>query len=502
MEKLNKLFKYFVYLAPGVLFFSYQPLMHFGSDSSMNFELSVPLVWLILFDLLVFVMMIKKKVLFRDFGKWWVWLLFPVWLLLSVFWSLNIVRGLLTVGVLWLLYFAVYGIWRFRNLFDKEFWYVFWKWFFGASLVVCGWCVVQCILDLCGVGREYTLMCAGCTYSMFGFPHPNGFAIEPQFMGNLLLAPTLVAAWLIICKKNRSDIFQTHVQNPCRHRGFGANSRLARLRNVFKTSLPVLFAVFSATLFLTFSRGAIYAFIVGLLVMSVWVVVRERKKWKDVLKRVGIVWGVVVLSFVVCLNVQGLMAEFGPTDDTYKSGISKVINHLSLGAINVDDSPVTDEKLEDNREEPVENIVENSEEKTEIEQAVYDGYVAESTDTRLRLSGAAVEVWSKDFTNAMFGVGIGGAGQALYVNNLSPAPKEIVQNQYASLLLETGLVGISLLVLTIVFAVKVVLRYDSKVMMISLMVAYAISLCFFSGLPNALHIYLLPAILLFVRCLW
>ena len=175
---------------------------------------------------------------------------------------------------------------------------------------------------------------------------------------------------------------------------------------------------------------------------------------------------------------------------------------MSLGIINVDDSPATDEKMEDNREEPVENIVENSEEKTEIEQAVYDGYVAESTDTRLRLSGAAVEVWSKDFTNAMFGVGIGGAGQALYVNNLSPAPKEIVQNQYASLLLETGLVGISLLVLTIVFAVKVVLRYDSKVMMISLMVAYAISLCFFSGLPNALHIYLLPAILLFVRCLW
>ena len=322
MEKLNKLFKYFVYLAPGVLFFSYQPLMHFGSDSSMNFELSVPLVWLILFDLLVFVMMIKKKVLFRDFGKWWVWLLFPVWLLLSVFWSLNFVRGLLTVGVLGLLYFAVYGIWRFKNLFDKEFWYVFWKWFFGASLVVCGWCVVQCILDLCGVGREYTLMCAGCTYSMFGFPHPNGFAIEPQFMGNLLLAPTLVAIWLII-KDDHNSTLRGRVAPARRH----GRSALILGRNLRKPLRILLLAVLMITLFLTFSRGAIYAFFVGLLVMSVWMVVRERKKWKDVLKRVGIVWGVVVLSFVVCLNVQGLMAEFGPTDDTYKSGISKVINH-------------------------------------------------------------------------------------------------------------------------------------------------------------------------------
>ena len=127
----------------------------------------------------------------------------------------------------------------------------------------------------------------------------------------------------------------------------------------------------------------------------------------------------------------------------------------------------------------------------EKSEAVFDGYVEESTDTRLRLTGAAVEVWRKDFATMMFGVGIGGAGQALYVNGLSPAPKEIVQNEYASLLLETGIIGVALLILTIVLIIRAVYKNE---MVMTLIVAYAITLLFFSGLPNALQIYLLPAL--------
>ena len=98
-------------------------------------------------------------------------------------------------------------------------------------------------------------------------------------------------------------------------------------------------------------------------------------------------------------------------------------------------------------------------------------------------------MWKQDFATMMFGVGIGGAGQALYVNGLSPAPKEIVQNQYASLLLETGLVGVALLILTMGLIIRAVYKNG---MVMTLIVAYAITLLFFSGLPNALQIYLLP----------
>ena len=488
MKKLNKLFKYFVYVMPAALFFSYEPVMRLGVSESMNFELSIPLIWLVLFDLLVIVMMVKKKLLLRDFKKKWVWLLFPVWLSLSVLWSMNFIRGILTAGIIWLLYLAIDGIWTFRKLFDKEFKRVFLKWFFGASLVICAVCILQCVLDLVGVAREYSLICQGCTYAMFGFPHPDGFSIEPQFMGNLLLAPTLVAVWLIIGNHNSTP--RTRVQNPCRHRGFGANSRLARLRNVLGVLLLIALLT---TLFLTFSRGAIYAFVVGLLVMCGWMVVEAGKERKNVLKRVGLVWGVVILSFGLALNIQGLMAELSPTDDTYKSGVAKVLNQLTLGVVKIDDNSPVD-VVENSVENDGEKVVENS----EAEKAAFDGYVEESTDTRLRLAGAGLKIWSSDFATAVFGVGLGGAGEALYVNNLSPAPKEIVQNQYVSILLETGLVGVSLLIVTIVLAVRLIMKQKTRVLVLCLMIAYTVSLCFFSGLPNALHIYLLPAVLMFL----
>ena len=189
MKKLNKsesVFRFLVYILPGVLFFSYYPLIHFGSDASMNFEISLPMIWLVLFDLLALWLLIKKK-LFKKIFRFWYLFLLPAFLTLSVAWSLNMIRGVLTVGILWLIYLAGVSFWLLRDLFRVDsFKEKFWRVFFGYTIVICVWCLMQCILDLIGVSDEYTLMCVGCTYKMFGFPHPNGFAIEPQFMGNLL----------------------------------------------------------------------------------------------------------------------------------------------------------------------------------------------------------------------------------------------------------------------------------------------------------------------------
>ena len=449
MTKLAKVYRFLVYILPVMLFFSYWPVISFGASESMNFELSLPLIWLIVFDTVALVILARKKLLKGIFEKW-AWLLFPIFLTLSVLWSMNFLRGILTVEILWLIYFAVYAFWNLKSLFsDFQFREKWWKVFFVTSLVACAWCFLQCILDIVGLGRDVSLMCAGCTYQMFGFPHPNGWAIEPQFMGNLLLAPVIVAAW------------------------FGLKNK----------KYFVMFFVFTATLFLTFSRGAIYAFVVAMVFMTAMRIAQTRK-WKALL-----IWPVILLAFLLTLNLQGIMAEVGPTSDTYWSGVAKVLNHLSLGIIDI---------RGDNRAEVAEEVDalvseiteegENSDEKSE---PVFDGYVEESTDTRLRLTGAAVEVWEKDFTTAMFGVGIGGAGQALYVNGLSPAPKEIVQNEYASLLLETGIIGVALLILTVVLVIQAVYK-DGMVM--TLIVAYVITLLFFSGLPNALQIYLLPAL--------
>ena len=291
-------------------------------------------------------------------------------------------------------------------------------------------------------------------------------------MGKLLLAPVLVLVSVIV--RNITGL------------GFLGSELFL---------LICLFAI-TTTLFLTFSRGAIYALVVGLVVMTalVW-------KKKVYLKRMGMTWGIIGLAFVPALNLQGIMAAVSPTNDTYTSGVTKVLNHLSLGVIDVREGKTeqsvelpVEKSAKKSVEKPVENSVDNT-----GEEPVFDGYVAESTDTRVRLAGAAVKVWSMSPVTMLFGVGIGGAGQALYNNGLSPAPREIVQNQYASILLETGLVGCSLFALTIVLIFRAAWRSKMRIGLIGLLVAYAVTLLFFSGLPNALHIYLLPVMLALLK---
>ncbi len=470
MKRLNKIFRGFIYVLPAVLFFSYYPIISLGSDSTMNFELSLPLIWLVLFDLIALVLLIRDKIIGEIF-KWWAVLLFPIFASLSLVWSLNLIRGILTVGIMWLVYFACFAIYSLREiLYDKkDHRALFLKVFFYSSLFICGWCLVQCILDVTGVTKDKTLMCPGCVSQMFGFPHPNGFAIEPQFMGNLLLAPALVAAWLYV--KDKSD--NTTRVRVARSRRHGARALI--LGRNLRTPLVVLFAfVFISTLFLTFSRGAIYSFIVAMMFMSGFLLVRKKKEF---LKKIGIMWGVVILSFLFTLNLQGILSAVGPTNDTYGSAVTKVLNHLSLGIIDVRENTSDDESAQTSDGAPI-----------------YDGYVEESTSIRMELTKNAFKVWSKDFKTMMIGVGIGGAGQAMYDEGLIWSPKEIVQNEYASILLELGLVGVVLIIIIVVFVIKYIVKSPANLLLLSLMLAYGVSLLFFSGFANALQIYLLPMV--------
>ena len=557
---------------PICLFLSYYPVISFGTSETMNFELSVALLWLVVFDVVGLVVSVQRRQLFGWIkSRRWVWLLFPAWLSLSVIWSLNPVRGVLTVGVLWLIYFAGYVIWNMRKLFDERFKRKWLKWLLISSLVICAWCMVQCVLDLVGVSPDYSLMCAGCTYRMFGFPHPNGFAIEPQFMGNLLIAPAMLVAWLYIslgCSRgsrmkqtnknsklepSRGVVFTTAKSDSAPYCSTGSSS-VAVVKTTTGSGflgfkfLLVCFFVIAATLFLTFSRGAIYAFVVGLVVISLFLVFDDKRQ-SAILKRVGLVWVMTFGAFLFTLNVQGIMTVISPTDDTYFDGVSRVLNHLSLGVIDIrggsGDEPMdgsrddirgsrgghddsrdelgemvnSEGELKDEQFVLVENSVENLgagsdvesdtefdagsdidfDASSDVEEAVFDGYVAESTDVRVKLTGAALEVWSSDATTTMRGVGLGGAGQAMYDEGFTSSPKEIVQNEYASLLLETGLVGISLFILTVVLVFRSIWHNTYSVlrmMLVGLIAAYGVSLLFFAGLPNALQVYLLPMVII------
>jgi O-antigen ligase len=257
-----------------------------------------------------------------------------------------------------------------------------------------------------------------------------------------------------------------------------------------------MFFVFVATLFLTLSRGAIYAFVVAMIFFTVvWGI---KKTW-----RVMWIWLAVGLAFLFTLNLQGIFAEVSKTDDTYISGVSKVVNQLTLGVVDFGGSQVkknNTEKIEENAAIETNALSEENveDEKPESEKAVFDGYVEVSTNNRVDVWSGALKTWVKDPATVLFGVGIGSGLISIYENGAFASSREIINNQYVSLLLEGGILGIVLLVLSLALVYKVVCKNRNRVLIFTLIIAYMISLCFFSGLPNALQIYLFPAIFIFL----
>ena len=460
MKKLIKFYYCLLYLAPAVLFFSYYPIISLGQTESMNLELSLPLIWLVIFDILSFIILLSlSKDIHKKFAgisdrKFFLSSLFPLYATLSIFWSANTLRAILTAGILWLLFFAIFSvIFIQKNLPEpQKFPQTLLKSIFLSTAVICVWCWLQCILDLFNLNQSTTLLCDGCIYEMFGFPHPNGFAIEPQFMGNLLLAPTILAGYLLLSTKSH------------------------------RKSLVCLFAFFATTLFLTFSRGAIYSFILALATLIIIFIIKQKTAKPLLLCLVA------VISFLFTLNAQGLMSQFSYTNDTYLTGVTKSLDQLTLGIFGL-----TANNSSENSTEPSESPAIT--ETTTIE-STFDGYVEESTNVRLNLTNIALTAWSQGGANIiLFGTGLGGAGIYLQENGFLDFSKEIIQNQYASLLLETGLVGVIILLILGCIVIKAILKNQHKPLYFALILAYACSLLFFAGLPNALHIYLMPAII-------
>ena len=518
LSRLRRFIFALIYLLPAVLFCSYYPLISLGSDRSMNFELSLPLIWLVLFDatlLLAFILLDherrrsrpRSRTAAREQSFWgfnfpgltdrqfFLFSLFPFFATASILWSANPLRALLTAGLIWLVFFAIFALlhllpalglpFRFRTKFLTA--------FFISTVVICALCWLQSFLDLAGLSRDQTLLCLGCTYHSFGFPHPSGLAIEPQFMGNLLLAPTLTALYLLVFHHPRRSS-STRTQK---------TSSFTLSRRQFHLVLAAA-CLFSATLFLTFSRGAIYAYAVALVALAVFALVRHTFRPSLLL--------IPIATFLAILGVQGAFAALSPTSETFLTGVTKSIHHLSLGLIDLRpttsgpaETPEASETSETSADpaDPAENSEAPATTPDPSTDAIFDGYVPESTNVRLSLSSTALRTWARSPWTILFGVGLGGAGTAMHslYPDLVTSPKEIVQNQFISLLLELGLIGVGLLVFALYLAFfsrygRPRLRsHPALPLLVALLLAYLVTLNFFAGLPNALHIYLLPPLL-------
>lgn len=474
--KLKKVQIILLYLLIPSLFFSYHPRITLGATDAMNLEFSLPLILLALYALLslpsapqnVRNLYISIKSHFdqqnpsrplsasqkaKSSSKKAIFALlllfaFPVYLTASILWSSNPLRATLTSGIGWCLILTILTFPNLMSNYKTKHKLV--KIFLYSSLAIAAFCWLQCILDLFQVDRAITLFCEGCTYRSFGFPHPNGFAIEPQFMGNLLLAPIFLSLYQLF-------------RQPTHH-----------YRRFFISFFLI------TTLFLTFSRGAIYAFLLASAVLLVIRLIQSRSRHPLLLIPL------ILSAFLTTLCAQGLMAELSPTNDTFATGIMKSLDQLTLGRLHL--APLTDAAAE-----PVD---EASSEAFESQQSsTFSGYVPESTNVRVRLTNLALDRWDNDPASLLIGTGLGSAGTALAQTFPDiTSPKQIIQNQYASLLLELGLVGALLLLISLITTIKILPSPHKipRTYLIALTLAYLVTLFFFSGFPNALHIYLLP----------
>ncbi len=644
MKYLKRFLIALVYLLPAALYCSYYPIIKLGETNSMNFELSLPLIWLVLFDIVSFISLIgigkkrrshtSSKKLSATNGerakrgvpvttgddeagfvkthatdvslaisdrRFFLFSLFPFFTTLSIFWSANPTRAILTAGIIWLVFFAVFSLIYVLPLLKLpgNFKRNCLRSFFITSVIACLICWIQCFLDIAGLARETTLMCRGCTYLSFGFPHPSGLAIEPQFMGNLLLAPTLTSLYLLIFtqrgKKGTvcsfgSDVHlakwtsATNGERAERRRARNDGTRQARHVSNEHLLLICLCLLFSSTLFLTFSRGAIYAYAVAPVIMLIFAIRRH-------VFRASLV-AIPIATFLAITGIQGIFTVIGPTHGSFIDGVSKSIHQLSLGIIDIRprslsvsaedssettrvSSPETSESSSGSGPSTDQASTEATPEEPENaeNQPYFEGYVAESTTARLNLNRAALDTWLSapghaesslsiglhchfflpgtgptctasvplTPTSVLFGVGLGGAGTAMYLNSFITginSPKEIVQHQGFSLLLELGLVGVALAIfsLLVAFFPQIFSRrfLDGKAakvpkstqkpekisetaknpaqkappspfwqhpalpLLAALIIAYLVTLNFFSGLPNALQIYLMPPLLYYI----
>ena len=433
-----------VLLAPVALWFSYFPTISFGRQSGTNLELSIAVIYAVVLALVGLPQIWNHRQFLWQQKAVWLLAMFVGWNLLSVIWSVNPLRSILVSGlwsVLFLDFLVIYSLPSLKKMVGP------------LMSVTVMTAVVMSLLAIIQVAYGAWFdwgLCNGCVARGFGFVRPSGFTIEPQFFGSLLIAPILLVSHRLLQNK------------------------------ATKYDIVALCLMFVA-LYLTLSRGALYAVTAAVLVQAVLVHWRTSTNW---LRSATVVITVLAGSFVFGMMWHGVFTQLNPrVADGFYQSITKSINHLSLGKINLPNLAPQQPPQENASAASSQQAMPDSPPK-----AVFDGYVAKSTEERTGMSQLALEVWTKSPAQFLFGVGAGGAGRAIFQQSGKTSGEfEIVQNEFLSVGVELGLVGVVLLTsLLLALCRKMSVK---KALVWSIILGFVLQWMFFSGLPNALHIY-------------
>ena len=444
-----------LFFAPFAIWFSYYPNFHFGKSAGANLEFSIALAYAVVLALagIKTIYQNRKKIIKNNAVLLTGFFVF--WNFLTILNTQNLLRTVLVSGVwlvLWLDFLVILSLSKNKILFQK-----ITKNFIFSSLVMACLSIIQVIY---GAWTDWGL-CAGCKAQGFGFVRPSIFAIEPQFFGSMLLAPIVLLTHKIFSKK--ASKFE-----------------------------KIILWILLFSLYLTLSRGAIFAAFFAILIL---IFVSQPLSKRKILSNIIISMSFVFSSFLSGMIFHAIFTELNPRiSDGFYDSISKSVNQMSLGKIKL---PKIEKTGNHEINEPeIESNNLNSKELTEKyvekpKKAMFDGYVEKSTNERTKMSDLAIDTWLSNPFVVFFGVGSGASGTAILNSTGQIAnSSEIVQNEFLSILLELGFFGFVIWLL-IIFGIFRKTRKEKYIW--SIFVAFLVQWIFFSGLPNALHIYLILA---------
>ena len=348
-----------VLLAPVALWFSYFPTISFGRQSGTNLELSIAVIYAVVLALVGLPQIWNHRQFLWRQKVVWLLAMFVGWNLLSIIRSVNPLRSILVSGlwsVLFLDFLVIYSLPSLKKMISPLV-----RITITTAVAMSLLAIVQVVY---GAWFDWGL-CNGCVARGFGFVRPSGFAIEPQFFGSLLIAPILLVSYRLLQNKaTKYDII----------------------------SLCLMFVA----LYLTLSRGALYAVMAAVLVQVVLVHWRTSTNW---LRSATMVIVVLVGSFAFGMMWHGVFTQLNPrVADGFYQSITKSINHLSLGKISLPDLTPQQPPQENTSAASSQQAIPASPPK-----AVFDGYVAKSTEERTNMSQLALSVWTKNPTQFLWG---------------------------------------------------------------------------------------------------
>lgn len=421
--------------APILLWFSFFPKIALGEDLTMHYELSICLIYIAVQALvsLPAIWQNKSQLIKRPIAI--VATIFIVETWLTTFWTPSKIRGVLAASLATLILIILLGILArlkdFKAILPR-----LTKITIGTGVLMSVLAIIQVV-----IGNYWfdLFLCKGCVAGLFGFPRANLFSIEPQFLGSILLIPFLMIVNQLLKKPN--------------------------------IGIAIKLAIVMIGLIATLSRGALFA--TGI---SAVILIALRGALKSKLIAIIVICGASIIGLI---GQAGLAATNPLLKTSFKETIARSVNQISLGKIKM----FRQESIEERGSAPI-----TSPSSSFSDQPLYAGYVKESTNIRVNLANTALRAYADQPTiKKIFGTGLGSAGREMAKQTGSNYYKEIVQNQYIEILLERGLMGLGLLITLITMLIG---RFYKNPMALAIMVGVIIQYMFFSGLPNALHVYI------------